>query len=162
MASSSDLWLKHRADLAGGWKCISYALYTTPRPGPNDKPISYPHGPTPNGRSYMSPEGYVSAHLANPTHLQEVQDKNSSQPWSSRGDAEIARVARGLSMYCGWMELFEDEEGLYWKTKVEIASDPTRVGGFQTRRVEHFEEGGECYKVLRPEGAVVLEVSLFG
>ena len=84
---------------------------------------------------------------------------DSNVPWSNRSDAEIANVARGLSMYCGYMELFKDEKGLFWKTKVEIASDPTRVGGYQTRRVECFEENGEAFMVLRPVDPSVLEVS---
>ena len=109
------------------------------------------------GRSYLSRNGYLAAHLATPDRM---HFSESDVPWANRSDAEIANVARGLSMYCGYMELFKDDKGLYWKTKVEIASDPTRVGGFQTRRVEHFEENGEAFKVVRPVDPIVLEVSV--
>lgn len=150
----SDLWLAHRDQLAGGWKCISYEIYTGDPP--NVKLVSRPHGNSPMGRSYLSRNGYLAAHLATPNRM---QFSESGVPWTKRSDAEIANVARGLSMYCGYIELFKDEKGLFWKTKVEIASDPTRVGGFQTRRIEHFEENGEAFKVVRPVDPIVLEVS---
>jgi hypothetical protein len=150
----SDLWLEYRDQLAGGWKCISYEIYTGE--SPNAKLVSRPHGTSPMGRSYLSRNGYLAAHLATPDRM---QFSDSDVPWGKRSDAEIANVARGLSMYCGYMELFKDEKGLFWKTKVEIASDPTRVGGFQTRRVDHFEDNGEAFKIVRPVDPIVLEVS---
>lgn len=61
-------------------------------------------------------------------------------------------------MYCGYMELFEDSQGLYWKTKVAVASDPTRVGGFQVRRVEPVIEEGQTFKIVRPVDPSILEV----
>ena len=42
-------------------------------------------------------------------------------------------------MYCGRVELYEDEQGLWWRTKVDVSSDPERVGGFEVRRVEVIE-----------------------
>lgn len=150
----SELWLKYRDQLAGGWRCISYEIFD--EDSPDAKLVSLPHGSSPIGRSYLSRNGYLSAHLATPSRM---QFSESGVPWAKRSDAEIANVARGLSMYCGYLELFEDEKGLFWKTKVEVASDPTRVGGFQTRRVEYFENDGESIKVVRPMDPIVLEVS---
>lgn len=152
----SDLWLKHREQLAGGWKCVSYGVYDGE--GPNAKLLSKPHGDNPLGRSYLSRNGYLAAHLAEPERIKQFS-KNSDIPWAKRSDAEIANVARGLSMYCGYMELSEDDKGLLWRTKVEVASDPTRVGGYQTRRVQHVEENGKSFKILRPVDPIVLEVS---
>lgn len=57
------------------------------------------------------------------------------------------------------MELFEDENGLYWETKVEIASDPSRIGGLQIRRVQHVEENGQTFKIVRPVDPTILDVS---
>lgn len=151
----SDLWLKHRDKLAGGWKCVSYEIFDAEDPS-NANLISKPHGDSPIGRSYLSRKGYLAAHLATPSRL---QCSESSVPWSKRDDAEIANVARGLSMYCGYMELLEDEGGLYWKTKVEVASDPTRIGGYQVRRVKHVEENGHAFKIVRPVDPIILEVS---
>lgn len=108
------------------------------------------------GRSYLSRNGYLAAHLATPDKM---HFSDSGLAWAKRSDCEIANVARGLSMYCGYIQLFENEKGLFWETKVEIASDPTRVGGFQTRRVEYFEENGEAFMLLRPVDPIVLEVS---
>ena len=62
-------------------------------------------------------------------------------------------------MYCGYFELFEDSEGLFWRTKVEISSDPGRVGEFEERRVSFVEEGGKKLMVLRPTGEMTMEVS---
>jgi len=65
-------------------------------------------------------------------------------------------------MYCGYFELFEDEEGLGWRTRVEVSSDPGRVGGFEERRVGfEVEDGGRRMMVLRPTGDMVMEVCVF-
>ena len=149
----SDLWLKHRDHLAGGWECVSYEIFDA-EDSTKANLIAKPHGDKPLGRSYVSRQGYLAAHLATPSRL---QFSDSSVPWSKRSDEEIANVARGLSMYCGYMELFEDEKGLYWRTKVEIASDPTRIGGYQVRRVEHVVEDGQAFKIVRPVDPVNLE-----
>ncbi|KAJ9643669.1 hypothetical protein H2204_001814 [Knufia peltigerae] len=150
----SETWLKHRDELVGGWRCVSYGVYD--REGPDAKLISKPHGDNPLGRSYVSRNGYLAAHLAAPDRITQF-DKDSKTPWAKRSDAEIANVARGLSMYCGYMELSEDDKGLLWKTKVEIASDPTRVGGYQTRRVEYVEENGKHFKIVRPVDPILFE-----
>ncbi|KAJ9602698.1 hypothetical protein H2200_012892 [Cladophialophora chaetospira] len=150
----SELWLEYRDRLAGGWKCISYEIYDGA--SPDAKVVSRPQGTNPMGRSYLSRHGYLAAHLATPDRM---RASDTGMPWAKRSDAEIAHVARGLSMYCGYMELFKDEKGLFWKTKVEIASDPTRVGGFQTRRVELSEENGHAIKIVRPVDPILLDVS---
>jgi hypothetical protein len=88
-----------------------------------------------------------------------MQLSDSKTPWATRSDAEIAHVARGISMYCGHLRLWKDEKGLIFSTTVEVASDPTRIGGQQTRRLEYFEEDGVEFQVLRPVNPMVLEVS---
>ena len=94
--------------------------------GSNPTLISKPHGDNPLGRVLISPSGYLSAHIARADRLGSLP---SGQPWQTGEDKEVAHVARGLSMYCGYLELFEDEGGLWWRTKVEVSSDPTRVEG---------------------------------
>lgn len=83
----------------------------------------------------------------------------SGKAWHESEDAEVANVARGCSMYCGYFELFGDGEGLFWRTRVEVASDPSWVGGFQERRVVIEERGGKVFLELRPAGDMVLELS---
>ena len=83
----------------------------------------------------------------------------SGKAWQLGEDKEVAYVARGLSMYCGYLELFEDEEGLWWKTKVECCSDPKRMGGEEVRRAKYFEENGKSYMILQPKQDLLLEVS---
>ena len=83
----------------------------------------------------------------------------SGKPWQEGSDHEVANVARGLSMYCGHLELFEDEDGLFWQTKVEVYSDPNRMGGLEVRRVEYLEEDGRAFMVLQPKDEMVMEVS---
>ena len=154
--SSSDLWTAHRSTLAGVWKCISFEFYSTS--DPTGKPIAKPHGDHPLGRVQISPNRYLSAHVANPERMKGPIP--SGKAWQEGEDAEVAHVARGCSMYCGYFELFEDEEGLYWRTKVEISSDPGRVGGFEERRVEFVEDGERRLMVLRPTGEMTMEVCL--
>jgi hypothetical protein len=126
--SSQDLWTTHRSTLTGVWKCISFEFHSTSS-DPNSNPtlLAKPHGETPLGRVQISPNAYLSAHVANPDRMKGPLP--SGKAWQEGEDAEVARVARGCSMYCGYFELFEDEQGLYWRTKVEISSDPGRVGG---------------------------------
>lgn len=63
-------------------------------------------------------------------------------------------------MYCGYLELCEDAEGLFWRTRVEVANDPGAIGGVEERRIECREEKGKRFLVLRPMKEVVREVSL--
>jgi len=81
----------------------------------------------------------------------------SGKAWQVGEDKEVAHVARGLSMYCGYLELFEDDDGLYWQTKVECCSDPNRINGLEERRVSMMEEGGKQFMVLQPKKDMLLE-----
>lgn len=123
--------------------------------GPNKKLIAKPHGDNPLGRVLISPNGFLSAHIARPDRQGPLPSGN---PWQTGEDKEVAHVARGLSMYCGYLELFEDDDGLYWQTKVECSSDPNRFGGLEVRRIEYFEEGGKTFMVLQPKQDLILEV----
>ena len=152
----TNVWDQHKDKLSGGWKCISYEMFDGD--GPSKKLLAKPHGDVPLGRAIITPKGFLSAHLANPNRLKPLK---SSSEWTSGSDEELAFVARGLSMYAGYLQLFEDEAGeLYWETKVEICSDPNRMGGLQVRKVQLFEEGGKSYMVLKPKQDMVMEVSL--
>ena len=147
-----NIWSQHASRLAGGWKCISYHMYDSD--SPSAKLIAKPHSDTPLGRVLISPSGYLSAHVARPDLLKPLP---SGKPWQTGGDEEVAKVARGLSMYAGYLKMYEDEKGLYWKTKVEVCSDPSRLGGFEERRVRWWEEGGKEYAELRPKQDLVLD-----
>lgn len=55
-------------------------------------------------------------------------------------------------MYCGRVELYQEEDAkvkgegegeFWWRTKVDVASDPERVGGWEVRRVRVLEWEGE-------------------
>jgi len=153
--SMSNIWPTHHAKLAGGWKCISFEVFNGA--SPNKKLVAKPHGDSPLGRVLISPSGYLSAHMAKPDRMQHPLP--SSKPWQQGGDEEVAHVARGLSMYCGYLQLFEDEEGLYWQTRVEVCSDPARMGAIEERRVKYFEEGGKAFMQLEPKNDMVMEVS---
>ena len=153
-SSSDELWSEYKEKFVGVWKCVSYEVFTGE--GESEKLHSRPHGDNPMGQSVITSNRYLAAHMARPDRMQ-LSDNET--PWATRGDAEIAHVARGLSMYCGHLKLWKDEQGLGFSTTVDIASDPTRIGGQQARRVEHFEEDGVHFKVLRPVKPMVLEVS---
>ena len=149
----TNIWHEYRDRIAGGWKCVSFEMFDTS--GEDKKLAAKPHGEQPLGRVIISPNGFLSAHMARPDRMGPLPSGN---PWQTGEDKEVAYVARGMSMYCGYLELFKDDDGLYWNTKVEIASDPNRVGGFQTRRIQYFEEGGRTYMVLQPKLDFLLEV----
>ncbi|KAF2484082.1 Lipocalin-like domain-containing protein [Neohortaea acidophila] len=149
--TTPNLWPKYSSRLSGAWKCISFEQ----RHAQTHDLLTKPHGDTPLGRVLISPQGFLSAHVANPQRL--AQPLPSGKAWQTGGDAEVAHVARGLSMYCGYMEVYEDEAGLWWRTKVEVSSDPARMGGYEVRRVELIQEGGREVMVLRPERDMVLE-----
>lgn len=150
----SDLWNEYRDKIAGGWKCIAFEMYDGS--GPEKKLISKPHGDHPLGRVIISRNGYLSAHIARDDRMGPLP---SGKPWQLGEDKEVAHVARGLSMYCGYIELFKDDQGLYWQTTVEVCSDPNRKGGLEVRRIEFVEEGGKTYMVLQPKQDMILEVS---
>ena len=152
--SNTNIWPEYRSKLAGVWKCISYEMFDGS--GPDKKLIAKPHGDEPLGSASISPKGWLSAHIARRDRMGPLPSGN---PWQTGEDKEVAFVARGISMYCGYLELFKDEEGLYWQTKVECASDPSRLGGLEVRRVSYSEENGKAYMVLQPKQDLILEVS---
>lgn len=156
-ASRRNIWPQHSSLISGLWTCTSYELHTIPTSPTTTPTIHHPHGPHPLGRVLISPSGFLSAHLANPARFAPLP---SGAPWQTAPDAEVAHVARGLSMYCGYLELFEDAEGLFWETRVQVSSDPGRKGGLEVRRVEVGEgEGGKMVMTLRPVRDMVMEVS---
>ncbi|KAK5137656.1 hypothetical protein LTR08_007951 [Meristemomyces frigidus] len=148
-----NIWPNHAAKLAGGWKCISFEVFNGS--GPEKKLVSKPHGEHPLGRVLISKNGWLSAHMAKPDRM--AQPLPSGSTWQEGSDEEVAHVARGLSMYCGRLELFEDDSGMYWQTRVEVCSDPNRMGGLEVRRVEYLEEGGKTFMVLQPKNDMVME-----
>lgn len=148
----TNIWNKWSDKLAGAWKCITYEMFSTDG---EMKLIATPMGDDPLGYVLISPKGWLSAHIARRERMGPLP---SGKPWQLGEDKEVAHVARGLSMYCGYLELFEDEEGLWWKTKVECCSDPKRMGGFEVRRLKYFEENGESFMILQPKQDLLLEV----
>lgn len=136
-SSSSDrVWSRYAPILAGGWRCTSYHLYDS-QDCSTRKLIAKPHGNLPLARLLISPNGYLSAHIARQERLGPLP---SGKQWVVGDDTEVAHVARGLSMYCGYMTLHEDAEGLRWQTQVEVASDPARVGRIEERLVRIIRE----------------------
>lgn len=160
MASTTEpenLWSRYSSILAGGWRCVSYHMYTSDDPSSRGL-VAKPHGDDPLGRVLISPNGYLSAHIARRGRLGPLA---SGKQWIIGGDAEVAHVARGLSMYCGYMQLFEDEKGLYWHTKVEVSSDPARTGRVEERRVRLFEDAeGKPVLELTPRQDMLTDVSV--
>lgn len=159
MASTTEsevLWQKYAAVLTGGWRCVSYHMYTSDDPNSREL-VAKPHGDDPLGRVLISSNGYLSAHIARRVRLGPLA---SGKQWVVGGDAEVAHVARGLSMYCGYMRLFEDENGLYWRTLVEVSSDPVRTGGVEERRVRLFQDAdGKSVLELSPTRNLLTDVS---
>lgn len=124
--------------------------------GPQRKLLEKPHGDQPMGRASLSSQGWLAAHLARPSRMVPFTSGNK---WQTGTDAEVAHVARGLSMYCGYLKLYEDDLGLYWQTLVEVSSDPERIGGIEERRLHLFEESGKSFMTLKPKRDLLLEVS---
>ncbi|KAK3677804.1 hypothetical protein LTR78_002654 [Recurvomyces mirabilis] len=149
---SNNIWPTYRDKIAGVWKLLSYEVFDGT--GPDKKLVAKPHGDVPLGRVQISRNGYLSAHLTNPGRVKSLP---SGKAWQEGGDAEVAYVARGHSMYCGYLKLFEDEKGLYWETRVDISTDPSQAGSLQVRRAELTEEGGKSFMVLQPERDMVME-----
>ncbi|KAK1089346.1 hypothetical protein LTR33_000110 [Friedmanniomyces endolithicus] len=153
-----NVWPTYSSRIAGVWKTVSFEIQS-----PTGTLLAKPHGDKPLGRVQISPNGYLSAHMADPVRMASALP--SGKAWVQAGDAEVAAVARGVSMYCGYLELFEGspdgevdgQEGLWWQTRVEVSSDPSRMGGLEVRGVELMEEGGKEFMVLRPRNDMVLE-----
>lgn len=135
----TGLWDQYRDQIAGSWKCVKYVIH--PPEDAKDAAIYKPHGDQPLGRAVITRDGFLSAHLAVPDQIQQ---------WLKTKDAGHQLGSTGVTGYCGHFELFEDVEGLYWKTRVLIATDPTRIGGDQVRRVKLSAEGGKLVMTLSP------------
>lgn len=166
-----DLWTLYSPLISGGWKCLSFNLFSKSHP---PKLLAQPHGPTPLGRLYISPRGWLAVHLA------AVPDRNVA---SDRKKEDHVNVNGGLAMYCGYLKLYrrredDGQEELYWRTVVEVSSDSNLIGGVQERKVV-FEEmerkkkkssdgdgssgGGEeeeksYYMILEPKQDWIMEV----
>lgn len=168
-----DLWTLYSPLISGGWKCLSFNLFSKSHP---PKLLAQPHGPTPLGRLYISPRGWLAVHLAAVPDRDVASDKKMEDHVSVNG---------GLAMYCGYLKLYRrsgeegGEEGeLYWRTVVEVSSDSNLIGGVQERKVV-FEEmerkkkksdgggsgagGGEeeeksYYMILEPKQDWIMEV----
>lgn len=131
-----DLWTLYSPLISGGWKCLSFNLFSKSHP---PKLLAQPHGPTPLGRLYISPRGWLAVHLAAVPDRDVASDKKKEDHVNGNGNA-------GLAMYCGYLKLYRrsgeegGEEGeLYWRTVVEVSSDSSLIGGVQERKVV-FEE----------------------
>ncbi|KJX92982.1 hypothetical protein TI39_contig4472g00001 [Zymoseptoria brevis] len=163
-SNKTSLFPQYASLLVGTWKCISFHLYSIPSsPSPSQPAslLSKPHGDTPLGRVSISPTGWLAAHLFTPSHLSTLPPDTS---WQTAPNEDVAKVARGLGMYCGFMEVFEDEEegSLWWRTTVEVAADPGMIGGREERRVRFEREDGEGEEgrevmVLEPMKEFVVE-----
>lgn len=169
-----DLWTLYSPLISGGWKCLSFNLFSKSHP---PKLLAQPHGPTPLGRLYISPRGWLAVHLAAVPDRDVASDKKKKE--------DHVNVNAGLAMYCGYLRLYRrsgeegGEEGeLYWRTVVEVSSDSNLIGGVQERKVV-FEEmerkkkssdsggsgaGGEeeeeksYYMILEPKQDWIMEV----
>ena len=163
----TEVWDQYKQRLAGGWRAISYELRDSD--SPSAAVVARPHGDKPLGRALISPNAFLSAHVAIPEKLTRGP-LPSGKPWQMGEDKEVAWVARGLSMYCGYLKLFQDEskrgeedEGIWWETTVEVCSDPARFGGKEKRKLRFVKderegkEGGELME-LRPFQDLVTEV----
>ncbi|CAK3789891.1 Hypothetical predicted protein [Lecanosticta acicola] len=149
----SNAWQEYRDRISGGWKCISYEMFKIS--GAEKTLVAKPHGETPLGRVYISPQGWLAAHLARPERMEKAK---SDQPWQTASDEQVAYVGRGLAMYCGAMQLFKNDDGsLYWQTKVEVSTDPNRMGGIEERKVILSHENGKEYMTLEPKQDMLLD-----
>lgn len=133
-----DLWTLYSPLISGGWKCLSFNLFSKSHP---PKLLAQPHGPTPLGRLYISPRGWLAVHLA------AVPDRDVAIDKKKKEENHVnVNVNGGLAMYCGYLKLYRrsgeeggEEEELYWRTVVEVSSDSNLIGGVQERKVV-FEE----------------------
>ncbi|EME86811.1 uncharacterized protein MYCFIDRAFT_77372 [Pseudocercospora fijiensis CIRAD86] len=151
----TEVWDQYRDLLIGCWENISYEMFVVD--ASHRRLVAKPHGETPLGRLSISPQGWVAAHLARPDRMGPLP---SGKPWMTAPDQEVAHVARGLSMYCGYMKLYRNDEGqLYWQTRVEVSTDPSRMGGIEERKVTLVDEDGKTFLFLEPKQDMLLEVS---
>lgn len=134
---NQDLWTLYSPLISGGWKCLSFNLFSKSHP---PKLLAQPHGPTPLGRLYISPRGWLAVHLAAVPDRDVAGDKKKEE----EEEEDRVNVNGGLAMYCGYLKLYrrredDGQEELYWRTVVEVSSDSSLIGGVQERKVV-FEE----------------------
>lgn len=132
-----DLWTLYSPLISGGWKCLSFNLFSKSHP---PKLLAQPHGPTPLGRLYISPRGWLAVHIAAVPDRDVASDKKKDEEENHVN----VNVNAGLAMYCGYLKLYrrredDGQEELYWRTVVEVSSDSNLIGGVQERKVV-FEE----------------------
>jgi hypothetical protein len=143
------------AQLVGAWKLISYDLF--PVKSDENIPMFKPHGHQPFGRAVFTDSGYMSATLTPGDRAKPFQ----TQEWHFASDEDIAYVARGMTTYSGAYKLSQEEGSLTLTTKVEIALDPSWIGGLQKRNIELYSNGAREYLVLRPVQFLALPVWTF-
>lgn len=173
-----DLWTLYSPLISGGWKCLSFNLFSKSHP---PKLLAQPHGATPLGRLYISPRGWLAVHLAAVPDRDVARDKKKEEE-----EEDHVNVNGGLAMYCGYLKLYRRREDngegeLYWRTVVEVSSDSSLIGGVQERKVV-FEEmerkkssdgggsgdGGQqeeeksYYMILEPKQDWIMEVCNIG
>lgn len=173
-----DLWTLYSPLISGGWKCLSFNLFSKSHP---PKLLAQPHGPTPLGRLYISPRGWLAVHLA------AVPDRDVASDKKKDEEDDHVNVNGGLAMYCGYLKLYrrggggedDGQEELYWRTVVEVSSDSNLIGGVQERKVvfeemerkkksdgdsggsdggEEEEEEKSYYMILEPKQDWIMEV----
>ena len=150
----TDLWQEYRDKLVGCWKCLSFDLLDSSKP--DTTILTSPLGKIPAGRMIITREGFFSAILANPDHLQPLP---SGKRWHEGKDEEVANVARMAGAYCGHLTLFKDDEGLCWRTKVEASSGSSILGHDEVRKFK-FDDTHEVPRlVLRLPSEIRMPVS---
>ncbi|KAL6245178.1 hypothetical protein RBB50_007953 [Rhinocladiella similis] len=142
----TNVFDKYSSTFSGVWSLLTYEMYDSE--GPDRNLLYKPHGDTPLGKVVISQSGYLSAILIPPAVLTPLP----SDYLMKASDEALARIARPLSAYSGFMTLNEtDDQGKFvWHTKVEVSANPNWIGKEQTRRVEYFEDGGDKYMTLNP------------
>lgn len=155
--SQTNVFEKYKDTFAGVWSLLTYEMWDSD--GPGKKLLYKPHGDEPLGKVVISGSGYLSAILIPPSVLVPLK---SSDTLMGATDEELARIARPLSAYSGFMTLHETDQPqkFVWHTKVEVSANPNWIGKDQTRRVEYFEtDDGEKFMTLNPVKDYPLPVS---
>ncbi|KAH7176125.1 hypothetical protein EDB81DRAFT_874948 [Dactylonectria macrodidyma] len=148
----SNVWHQHRAHIAGIWELVSFEIWDCQ--GPHRKVISRPNTDKPLGRSVITPGGFSSVHNVRPDVMQRFKDV----PLSKASVEQLADILRGISMYCGPVQLFEDgNDGLLLEILVASASDPQRIGGIQKRKLIYFQEDSSDFMLLKPKDEYLLQ-----
>lgn len=147
-----DAWHKHGQRLVGCWRCVKVEMFDTT--GPDRRLPVKPHGEVPMGRLMISSRGYMSVLAVNPYVLGALQKHDNA---SEATDEEIAAYAREQTMYCGLLELLQEDDGqLTWQTKVEISADAKSIGCVQARWCRFEQLNGKMRLVLQSKESITL------